>query len=58
MVLSAQPCFHHQGYSKFNMLKKCYLNDTEIDCQQIFRQVVTDKGICCSANARFRFYPN
>ena len=52
MLLSAQPCFQQPGYSKFNLLKQCFLNDTEIDCRKIFKQVITDNGICCSANAR------
>ena len=53
MHFAAQPCFEKQGFSKFNLLKQCFLYDDEIDCKKIFKPVKTDNGICCAANARY-----
>ena len=47
---AAQPCFPIPGYSNKNLLKKCEMQGVEIDCAELFRQVITDSGICCGLN--------
>ena len=53
MKLSAQPCVATDNQT-YNLIKKCFLYGKEINCESLFKPVITDIGICCAANTRYR----
>ena len=52
MKHSSQSCFEIAKFTNINLLKQCELHNTVIDCEKIFKPIVTDYGICCGANTR------